>query len=109
HVPFVLDRDVGAHGRLRFHVAKANSVARLAAGRPVVAVFHGPDAYVSAGWYEKPREQVPTWNYVVVHAHGRATGPMTKQERRRLLEDLTSIHETDDAAWRMAELDEPLR
>jgi transcriptional regulator len=72
HVPFLLDRDDGHLGTLRLHVARANPVWRAATrGRPVVAVFRGPDAYVSDSWCETPSEQVPTWNHVVVHAHGR--------------------------------------
>src|SRR5688572_28710499 len=88
HVPFVLDRDAAPSGRLRVHVARANPIWKLAAaGRPLVAVFSGPHAYVSASWYEAPLEQVPTWNYAVVHAHGRAAGPMAKDELRELLAD----------------------
>jgi transcriptional regulator len=32
-------------------------------------MFSGPHAYVSARWYPSAR-QVPTWNYVAVHATG---------------------------------------
>ena len=109
HVPFVLDRGAGPHGTLRFHVARANPVWRAALAAPeVLAVFRGPDAYVSASWYEKPREEVPTWNYAVVHAHGRAAGPMTKDELRRLLGNLAARHETGDTAWRLDRLDPAL-
>jgi transcriptional regulator len=106
HVPFVLDRGAGPHGTLRFHVARANPVWRAAlAAREVLIVFRGPDAYVSASWYEKPHEEVPTWNYAVVHAHGRAAGPMTKDELRRLLADIAARHETGEDAWRIDRLD----
>jgi transcriptional regulator len=37
----------------------------------VLVMFHGPHAYVSPSWYADP-QSVPTWNYAVVHAHGRA-------------------------------------
>jgi transcriptional regulator len=106
HVPFVLDRGVGAFGRLRFHVARANPIWRAAtAGRPATAVFRGPDAYVSASWYEKPREQVPTWNYAVVHAHGRVAA-MSKAETRRLVADLAAMHEARSSTiWRIDDLD----
>lgn len=106
HVPFVLDRGKGPHGTLRFHVARANDAWRAAlAAQEVLAVFRGPDAYVSASWYEKPHEEVPTWNYAVVHAHGRAAGPMSREELRRLLADIAARHETGDAAWRLDRLD----
>ncbi|WP_437722073.1 FMN-binding negative transcriptional regulator [Sorangium sp. So ce861] len=94
HLPFVLDRDAGPSGRLRAHVARANPMWRLATGgRPVVAVFSGPHGYVSPRWYEQPSRQVPTWNYAVVHAHGRAASPMSQDELIRLLDDLAGIHE----------------
>jgi transcriptional regulator len=108
HAPFVLDRDPAPLGQLRVHVAMRNPVWKLAAERPVTAVFHGPDAYVSASWYEKPREQVPTWNYAVVHAHGRAA-VMPPAELRRLLTDLTAIHEKDVVnPWSLESLDAAL-
>jgi transcriptional regulator len=63
HIPFVLDR---AQGLLRCHVARANAIWKLAIGKPVLAVFQGPHAYVSPDWYES-EGQVPTWNYLAVH------------------------------------------
>ena len=106
HLPFLLDRGAGACGTLRVHVARANPIWRVALEGRVVAVFSGPDAYVSARWYERPNEQVPTWSYAVVHAHGRAVGPMAPAELRRLLEDLTARHEAGSAApWSMGELE----
>jgi transcriptional regulator len=108
HVPFVLDRDPPPLGQLRVHVASQNPIWKLSRSRPVIAVFHGPDAYVSASWYEKPQEQVPTWNYAVVHAHGRAA-VMPAAETRRLVADITSIHEKDAGhPWRMEILDPAL-
>ena len=38
-----------------------------------MALFMGPDAYVSPSWYPSKQEHgkvVPTWNYVAVHAYG---------------------------------------
>ena len=101
HLPLSLDRNAGAHGRLRLHVARANPIwkAALAAGQ-ALAVFTGPHAYVSAGWYEVPTEQVPTWNYAVVHARGTPT-EMTGDELARLLDDLVAANEGEgEDAWR---------
>ncbi|WP_438023809.1 FMN-binding negative transcriptional regulator [Sorangium sp. So ce233] len=110
HLPFVLDRGVGPHGRLRAHVARANPIWRLTTeGRPVVAVFSGPHGYVSARWYEEPGKQVPTWNYAVVHAHGRASGPMSRDDLTALLDDLAAIHERGaPEPWSTRELDREL-
>ena len=62
--------DHGRFGTLQTHLARQNEqCAALAAGQPVLAIFHGPHAYVSPRWYTNA-VSVPTWNYVVVHAHG---------------------------------------
>jgi transcriptional regulator len=77
-IPFLLDGDVGPHGRLRANLAKANPHWRLIADnpdRPVLVVFQGADSYITPSWYETKRETgkvVPTWNYAIVQARGRA-------------------------------------
>ncbi|GAM00364.1 FMN-binding negative transcriptional regulator [Sphingomonas parapaucimobilis] len=59
---------------LEGHVARANPLWRLAErGCAALAIFQGPHAYVHPGWYPTKREHgkvVPTWNYVVLQAHG---------------------------------------
>jgi transcriptional regulator len=81
-LPMLFDRDDGQHGMLRGHLARGNPhwraiEASIAAGGDgageALAVFDGPDAYVSPAWYEEKRltgKVVPTWNYVTVQAHG---------------------------------------
>ncbi|MBI2395827.1 MAG: FMN-binding negative transcriptional regulator [Deltaproteobacteria bacterium] len=101
HLPLVID-DGGT--TLRGHVARGNPIVeRLRRGEPMTAVFLGPDAYVSPRWYATPTEQVPTWNYVAVHAHGRGRA-LDRAETRAALEDLVAIHEPD-AEWRLERLD----
>jgi transcriptional regulator len=111
HIPFLLDPHAGPHGRLRAHVARANPIWRLAAeGRPATVVFSGPHGYVSARWYEDPRKQVPTWNYMVVHAHGRLEAPMDRANLSTLLGDLSSIHERGaPEPWRFDDLEASVR
>ena len=72
HLPFHLDAARGPSGTLEAHLARVNPhCAALRAGAPSTVVFRGPDAYVSPRWYTNPAKNVPTWNYVAVHAHGR--------------------------------------
>lgn len=75
HAPLILDRDTGPNGTLTGHLARANPQWRESdLSKAAVAVFMGPDAYVSPGWYATKREHgkvVPTWNYTTVHARGR--------------------------------------
>lgn len=69
HLPLLLDRGIAPHGRLVGHMARANPQWKRAAGSSVMAVFHGPHAYISPTWYESD-DTVPTWNYAAVHAYG---------------------------------------
>lgn len=74
HVPLLLGAGDGEHGTLRGHIARVNGVfeARLE-GSQVLAIFSGPQAYVSPGWYPSKQENpkvVPTWNYRAVHVGG---------------------------------------
>jgi transcriptional regulator len=90
HLPFELVGDV-LHG----HVARGNELARLD-GADVLLVFQGPDGYVSPNWYPSKHEtgrEVPTWNYAVVHVHGRMRVIDDATWLRRLLETLTDHHE----------------
>src|ERR1700735_5706306 len=77
HLPFELAPAEGPHGTLRAHVARANPVWQEVASQPdTLVIFQGPAAYISPNWYPSKHEahrQVPTYNYMVVHAHGRVT------------------------------------
>jgi transcriptional regulator len=74
HVPMLLDPDPAPYGTLLGHVARPNKQARGAvAGTDALAIFQGPDAYITPSWYETKRQTgkvVPTWNYVTIHAYG---------------------------------------
>lgn len=75
HVPVFLDTAIGPLGQLRCHVARANPQWRDSdLSKPALAVFMGPDSYVSPSWYPSKTEHgkaVPTWNYVAICARGR--------------------------------------
>lgn len=103
HLPLIVD---GARGVLRGHVARENpQVEHLAAGAETLAIFHGPHGYVSPSVYtEQP--SVPTWNYVVVHAHGRAR-LVNESGLRSILEE--SVSQFDATGWRLYTGDEFLR
>jgi len=73
-LPMLFDVDAGEHGILRGHLARPNDQWRDARpGAEAIAIFNGPDAYVTPSWYEEKRRTgrvVPTWNYTTVVAHG---------------------------------------
>jgi transcriptional regulator len=73
-IPLILVTAEDGSPVLRGHVARANPVWKtLRTDIDVLAIFHGPDAYITPNWYPTKREHgkaVPTWNYAVVHARG---------------------------------------
>ena len=80
-LPMLFDPDDGEHGTLRGHLARGNpqwrevEAAEAGAGE-CLAIFDGPDAYISPAWYDEKRRTgkvVPTWNYVTIQAHGTLT------------------------------------
>jgi len=71
YAPLVLDRHPEPLGAVYFHLARSNPIAGIANGSTVKIGIMGAHAYVSPDWYETPN-QVPTWNYMVAHAPGRA-------------------------------------
>lgn len=104
HVPFLVERAVDGGLRLLTHMARANPQSGSMEGSdPVLAIFHGPHAYVSPSWYGH-HPAVPTWNYAVVHAHGRARA-LAEEELLDLLGRLSSKYEEGrPAPWRMEAL-----
>lgn len=99
HLPFEL-----VDGALHGHVARGNELVHLG-GAEVLVIFRGPDGYISPNWYPTKQEthrEVPTWNYAVVHVHGRLQVVSGRAWLRNLLERLTDRHEaTEPRPWRV--------
>lgn len=97
HLPLLLRPEEGRYGTLYGHLAWANSHWQLLAeGAEALVMFNGPDAYVSPSWYPAKAEHgkvVPTWNYIAVHAYGRAEVFDDAERLRSLLAGLTERHE----------------
>ncbi|KAA2212377.1 FMN-binding negative transcriptional regulator [Teichococcus oryzae] len=109
-LPLFLEEAEGEQGVLYGHLARANPQWKQPALGEALAIFMGPDAYVSPGWYPTKAESgkvVPTWNYVTVHA----TGPIEFfEDPGRLLavvSRLTEQHEAGRAMpWAVADAPE---
>lgn len=106
HIPFEIDPAAGDLGTLRAHVARGNPVWRdLREDVQPLAVFQGPQAYISPSWYASKKETgrvVPTYNYAVVHAHGPLRVIDDPGWLRALLEGMTWRHEEKVGRhWRM--------
>ncbi|UVE69171.1 FMN-binding negative transcriptional regulator [Burkholderia pyrrocinia] len=108
HIPFELLPGDGGLGELHAHVARANPVWQdVANGDEVLVIFRAGDAYISPNWYPSKHvahRQVPTWNYVVVHAHGRITVRDDEKFVRGVVARLTRTHEASQPApWKMGD------
>jgi transcriptional regulator len=108
HIPFDLHPTEGKMGVLHAHVARANPVWQdVADGDEVLVVFRADDAYISPQWLPSKQEfhkQVPTWNYMVAHAHGRVTIRDDERYVRGLVARLTRTHEASQPVpWKMGD------
>lgn len=106
-LPMFLDTPEGEAGVLYGHLARPNPQWRAEPIGNGLAVFLGPDAYVTPSWYAAKAEHgkvVPTWNYETVQA----SGPVEYfEDADRLLDvvtRLTGLHEGGrKAPWAVAD------
>jgi transcriptional regulator len=108
HIPMQLLPAAGGPALLRGHIARANPLWRqLQTGAAVLAIFTGPDHYVSPSWYPSKREHgkvVPTWNYATVHVKGNIRFIEDPGWLRTLVESLTDEHERGSVdRWRVTD------
>lgn len=110
HVPFFAEQDPDGRWKLLAHVARANALWReVEEGQEALVIFRADDAYVSPNWYpskHESHEQVPTWNYRVVHVHGRLFVRDDSRFVRRVVAHLTKTHEARTGAprpWKMTD------
>ncbi len=106
-IPFLVDAGRGPHGTLVAHVARANPLWRRANGQRVLAVFQGPQAYVSPSAYPSKAEHgkvVPTWNYVMVQARGTLRAIEDARTLHGIVSRLTETHEAGRSApWAVSD------
>lgn len=109
-LPLLLDQTEGPYGTLYGHLARANPQGRLPATAEALAMFTGPDAYVTPSWYATKRETgrvVPTWNYVAVHAYGTLELFDDADRLLNLVRRLTERHEAGrPMPWSVADAPE---
>lgn len=99
-LPLIYDETEGELGTIYGHVAKANSQWQLPVTGEALAIFTGPDAYVTPRWYAAKREHgkvVPTWNYLAVHAYGPVEFFHDADRLRDAVSRLTDRHEGERA------------
>ena len=100
--PLVFETDAEDEGRLLGHVALRNPhAAQLSRAQPVLAVFNGPNAYISPRWYvDKP--QVPTWNYLAVQLRGELEPILEAEPTLAVLQrTITIMERAAESPWKL--------
>jgi len=69
HLPFVIEQSENELV-IYSHLARANDQWKNLEQQEVMVVFSEPHAYISPSLYEH-RQNVPTWNFIAVHAYGK--------------------------------------
>jgi len=125
HIPFYLKSDKDSMGNyqstLMAHVAKANPIwksisAAIDAGDTVdsgkteensIVIFQGVETYITPSWYPSKQQHgkaVPTWNYAVVHARGKAR---LRHEKDWLIDHLSELSQQQEAneelPWKLSD------
>ncbi|MGY3486968.1 transcriptional regulator [Bradyrhizobium sp. USDA 4011] len=106
-LPLILSENEGDYGTLYGHVARPNPQWKLPAVGEAMAIFMGPDAYVTPSWYVTKAEHgkvVPTWNYVAVHAYGVAEFFEDADRLLDIVTRLTALHESSrQEVWQVSD------
>lgn len=106
-LPTLLTTDEGPYGTIYGHIARANPQWKLPPSGDAMAIFGGPQAYITPSWYATKREThkvVPTWNYVAVHAYGPVEFFEDADRLLDVVTRLTDLHERDRAdRWRVSD------
>jgi transcriptional regulator len=108
HLPLLLNPDEGPNGTLYGHLAKANPQWReLQNGSEALVIFAGAEGYVSPAFYPSKAEHgkvVPTWNYLAVHAYGKAEVFTDAERLLTVVSALTDRHEGRRAQpWKVSD------
>lgn len=106
-LPLFLDESEGERGVIYGHLARANPQWRVPTLGHGLAIFMGPDAYVTPSWYatkEETGKVVPTWNYVAVHASGPVEFFDDPERLLGVVKRLTDLHEGERASpWAVSD------
>ncbi|MHB1543400.1 MAG: FMN-binding negative transcriptional regulator [Gammaproteobacteria bacterium] len=101
HLPLFYEPFPEPWGRVLGHMARANPQWQswTRSENPVLAIFQGPDAYISPSWYATP--DVPTWNYAVVHVSGSVRLITEEDLLVAMLDQLTDrLESSRPVAWK---------
>ena len=111
HIPMILEDDGSQFGVLKGHISRANTQWRdFVPTVEALAIFAGHQHYISPNWYPGTKEhgrEVPTWNYVVVHAYGPLKVIQDHDWLLTNVEKLTNNHEAASPnPWKVSDAPE---
>jgi transcriptional regulator len=102
HIPVIYNE---ANGKLVAHIDIQNpQLKTLVNGAQVTVIFRGPDCYISPSVYSTP--QLPTWNYIIVHATGTLQLINHPEAAKKTIVDMTAFLEQPDPNFKLA-MDDP--
>jgi transcriptional regulator len=104
HLPLIFEPQETGKGLLIGHMAKANPMWKsFGMQNKITIIFNGPHAYISPRWYQPKADNVPTWNYAVVHVEGVARIIDSANASYEKMQDLVKKHDPD---WKLSLSDE---
>ncbi len=92
HLPFLI-REENDKLFLLSHFAKANPHSNQITDKTSLVIFAEPHTYITPKLYEK-EESVPTWNYIAVHAYGKAIIIESEEQKTDLLQHTIEQYDT---------------
>jgi transcriptional regulator len=107
HLIFMVDRTRGPHGTLVSHLSRANEHSALVEqGAESAVVFIGGHGYISSSWYPgyPARDSAPTWNFSVVHCHGKPRSLDSEGTLAHLRQAVDHLEDGRDSRWELKEL-----
>lgn len=98
HLPLITVPSNEEALKLVGHMSRSNLQWKFLMDHPsAVAIFHGPNAYVTPKWYAE--YDVPTWNYAVVHVRGQVRLVEDDAGLISILKNLSDRFESGSDAW----------
>lgn len=92
HMPFLVEQQ-GDQLILSSHFAKANAQGIDIEKEVSLVIFTEPHAYISPANYEK-EQNVPTWNYIAIHAYGQAKVVHDIDKQLQVLDKMVAFYDT---------------
>ena len=93
HLPLVV-KEVDGQIIILSHFAKANPQSSDIIDNRALVIFTEPHAYISPKNYEK-EQNVPTWNYLAVHAYGNCTLLDGEENKVALLKETIKYYDAE--------------